>query len=224
MRRAAPALIVLVFAVFVAACSGAPAASAPSATFPPPWTPTPAAAAASPLMTETVTGAGSDVVDLQRPVGFGIIVFSCLKCVGNTVVKTDARIDNLIVNEVGPYSGRHWIGARGGETSRVQVTAKGDWRLTVGDLSLARRVSAGQAVSGTGDEVVLYDRGPDTVHLTHDGESNFAVWVMTDSLVAPDLPVNEIGRFDGTVLFPVRGSEAALVQITADGDWTMTPK
>ncbi|MFC5996973.1 hypothetical protein ACFQE5_22435 [Pseudonocardia hispaniensis] len=222
-------MLVLVLAVLAAACSSGvstPASSVVSPTFPPPWTPATAAAPATPppAPMQTFTGTGPDVVDLQQPVGFGIIVFSCPKCTGNTIVKTDARIDNLIVNRIGPYGGQHWIGARGDETSRVQVTAKGDWKLIVGDLSLARRAAPGQAVSGTGDEVVLYSTGPDTVHLTHNGTSNFAVWVMTDSLVAPDLPVNEIGRFDGTVMFPVRGSEAALVQITADGGWTMTPR
>lgn len=34
----------------------------------------------------------------------------------------------------------------------------------------------------------------------------------------------EIGSFTGTVIFLGDGTDAGLVQITADGAWTITPK
>lgn len=71
---------------------------------------------------------------------------------------------------------------------------------------------------------MLYRTSPDTVRLTHNGKSNFIVLLMTDSLSGPSLAVNEIGPYEGTVLFPVNGTDAGLVQITADGAWTMTPR
>jgi hypothetical protein len=47
---------------------------------------------------------------------------------------------------------------------------------------------------------------------------------MTDALSSPDLVVNEIGRYDGTVLLPASAGNAGLIQVQACGDWTITPK
>ncbi|MHA6796190.1 hypothetical protein ACVGVM_22160 [Pseudonocardia bannensis] len=39
-------------------------------------------------------------------------------------------------------------------------------------------------MSGTGDDVILFRPAPDTVTLTHQGESNFSVSLMADSFSA----------------------------------------
>lgn len=96
---------------------------------------------------------------------------------------------------------------------RVEVTASGSWTLTAGPLSSARRISGGRAL-GSGDDVVLLD-GTGRMTITHDGESNFAVLSHGDGR---DLLVNEIGRYSGTVLV---SSDALLVEIGADGNWTL---
>jgi hypothetical protein len=186
----------------------------------------PPSTAPPPVPTQTYTGQGNDVVTLATPVEVGIMTFECPKCSGSTTVKSDAGIDEDLVNRFsgGAYSGTRWLGMRGGTTSRLQVNAKGSWTLTVGGLDLVRQYEPTEAVIGSGDDVVLYRATPPTAALTHKGRSNFSVQVMTDGLTSPDLAVNEIGQYDGTVLFPATGSQAGLVQITADGAWTMTPK
>ena len=45
-----------------------------------------------------------------------------------------------------------------------------------------------------------------------------------DSVQVPEGVINEIGSYDGTVFFKVTGSEAALVEVTADGAWSLTPQ
>ena len=40
----------------------------------------------------------------------------------------------------------------------------------------------------------------------------------------PDLLVNEIGRYSGTVALDVVPGEAALMQVSGDGNWTFTPR
>ena len=79
-------------------------------------------------------------------------------------------------------------------------------------------------MSGEGDDVLLLLTAPKTAHFTHRGESNFQVGLVADSLRSPDGVINEIGSYDGTVFFKVDGSEAALVEVTADGAWSMTPQ
>ena len=39
-----------------------------------------------------------------------------------------------------------------------------------------------------------------------------------------DLLVNEIGRYSGTVELDVVPGEAALMQVSGDGNWTFTPR
>lgn len=113
----------------------------------------------------------------------------------------------------------------GTTTGRFQVRADGDWTLTAGgfDDRVIRHPGA-LPVQGAGDSVFYLGTAPDTAAFTHGGDSNFIVQVLADSVESPDLAINEIGAYEGTVLFRVDGSEPALVQVTADGAWTMTPR
>jgi hypothetical protein len=204
----------------------APTAAAPTTPFRiihsnPPAAPTTTAAA---VPTQNYSGTGNDVVTLTTPVEVGIVEFDCPNCIGNTTVKSDASIDADLVSKFsGAYNGKVWIGMRGGSTSRLQITASGPWTLKVGGLDLASLYNPTVPVKGTGDDVVLYRTTPPTVTMTHSGKSNFSVLVMTDTIGYPDLAVNEIGKYSGRVMFPSKASDAVLVQITADGAWTMSP-
>jgi hypothetical protein len=56
---------------------------------------------------------------------------------------------------------------------------------------------AAQEFSGRGDKILQFGPGPFVATITHRGNSNFAVWLFTEN---------------------------GLLQITADGAWTMTPQ
>lgn len=228
MRTAA---LVLLAVLALAGCSGAPVEAAA----PPPTTPTTTVRSTTPPPTtqaavpaQTFEGIGAQVVQLDAPVELGLLTFECPQCSGTITVESDAEFDNVIVNSFlgGPYSGSRWINPRGTTASRIQVQADDAWTLTVGALDeRVEQYPAGQPVSGSGDSVFLLDVAPDTAAFTHSGRSNFSVELMTDSnLYQPDLAINEIGAYEGTVLFRVNGTDAGLVQVTADGDWTMTPQ
>lgn len=79
--------------------------------------------------------------------------------------------------------------------------------------------------SGTGDTVVEVDFHDDAriATLSHNGSSNFAVWALDSEGGNSDLLVNEIGAYDGRVLY--NGSdreEMAALEISADGAWEIT--
>ncbi|WP_219413888.1 hypothetical protein [Pseudonocardia nigra] len=189
--------------------------------------PTPTSIPDSSIPKQVYHGAGTDVVDLTTPVEVGVLAFDCPRCGDRAEVTTNAGIDEQVISHFtgGPYSGMRWLGMRGGVTSRVQVKAEGPWTLTIGGLDLAARYDGAQPVSGTGDAVVLLETAPDTVDVSHSGESNFTVKLMTDRhRTGPDLVVNEIGKFRGTVFFDVSGTDAALVEVGADGAWTLVPQ
>lgn len=79
--------------------------------------------------------------------------------------------------------------------------------------------------SGTGDTVVEVDfhDDPRIASLSHNGSSNFAVWALDSEGGNSDLLVNEIGSYDGRVLY--NGSdreEMAALEVSADGAWEIT--
>jgi hypothetical protein len=77
---------------------------------------------------------------------------------------------------------------------------------------------------GEGDDVVRIPRTskPSIVKLTHQGESNFAVWALTTSGTRTDLLANVVGDYKGTAAFNVNGPHRIRsFSITADGSWTL---
>ncbi len=79
-------------------------------------------------------------------------------------------------------------------------------------------------MSGEGDDVVLLEAAPRTARFTHRGDSNFQVGLVADGLEFPEGVINEIGSYDGTVFFKVTGTESALVEVPADGPWSLIPQ
>lgn len=173
-------------------------------------TSSPTSSAYEPILGEHFEGTGDDVVTITKPADkAALLTFSCPDCQSNVVVKTD---NDLLVNEIGSYSGTHLIDIRNGEnTTTAEVTADGSWTMDIADIT-----TAPEATSGTGDSVIWVNTGT-KVAITHDGDSNFAVHAASSSGL--DLLVNEIGAYSGTKAIDT----PAIVDITADGNWTITP-
>ena len=68
------------------------------------------------------------------------------------------------------------------------------------------------------DDALIYQGPTGVAAITHNGASNFAVKSYAEGSTFPDLLVNEIGNYSGSVRFP----GPAVVDLTADGDWTIT--
>jgi TM2 domain-containing membrane protein YozV len=190
-----------------------PAAAAPRVT-------TPTAKATTPstpvLPTKTFTGAGDDIVSVDLMGLPAVVTFDCPACSSNTVLKSNGA-DSLLVNEIGVYSGSHIVDTRKtSATSELEVAAVGAWTITVADLSTVKP-SAGP-VSGHGDTVVYLSGKTTKAAITNAGPSNFVVIGYGSSY--PQLAVNEIGSYSGTV----RLTAPAFVQVESSGDWTITPQ
>jgi hypothetical protein len=128
-------------------------------------------------------------------------------------------MDTLLVNTIGSYSGRHIVNTSDNSLlTKLTITADSHWTLKVENPNVAittRLTSLGQKISGSGDEVIHVDSAIGDVKIRNHGDSNFVIQAYggADSLV-----VNEIGSYSGTV--PLQGSE--VVQVTSNGDWTIT--
>jgi hypothetical protein len=128
-----------------------------------------------------------------------------------------------IVNTIGNYRGTVLtntgeLGA--GAVTALKITADGRWTVTVTPLGLLRQWNGAAPIQGKGDDVfrVTDIKGSDAIHITHKGESNFAVQPYGGDFSGASV-VNEIGNYDGEVQFE---TDTVLVAVTADGVWTMT--
>ncbi|WP_214368210.1 hypothetical protein [Pseudonocardia sp. H11422] len=193
---------------FRAPAVAAPTTTAPTTTAPKPTSP--------PTVYE---GRGDDVVTITKDPGVAVLQFECPKCSSNTVLKTDGA-ENLLVNEIGAYKGKHLIDISDTSiTSTLTINASGAWKVTVASgLGMATTATGNNPVSGTGDDVVLMLGTATKARITNKGESNFVVKVYPASGY-PDLAVNEIGSYQGTVPLDA----PAVVQVTSSGKWTIAP-
>lgn len=168
---------------------------------------------------KTYEGNGDDIIDIGSLTDPRIVTFECSACSGNTSAKTNGA-ESLLVNEIGPYKGRHLINLQEGSlTTEVTITADAPWKLTITDLNEAKQLSSASA-SGSGDEVIYVSGSTTKATITNEGESNFAVHVYPESGGFSDLPVNTIGSYRGTVPLDA----PAYVQITSNGTWSLTTK
>jgi hypothetical protein len=192
-----------------------PATAAPTAA--PATAPTTAAPAAA--KPRVIKGRGDDVVDIPALTDLSVVVFDC-RCSGNTVLKSDGP-ESLLVNEIGAYRGKRWINLEdGAQTTQFEVEASGRWTLTVGSVDqLATKAASGKA-SGKGDDVVVLGGSAAKARITHaKGSANFVVKAYSLESGEGGLLVNEIGGYSGTRPLPA----PALVEVTADGNWTISP-
>ena len=58
--------------------------------------------------------------------------------------------------------------------------------------------------------------------MTHDGQSNFAIWLLRDDGSIVDLLVNEIGPFNGSTALQIPANDTYILDITGDGNWTIS--
>jgi septal ring-binding cell division protein DamX len=166
-----------------------------------------------------IKGRGDDVVDIPPLTDIAVVVFDC-RCTGNTVLTSDGP-EGLLVNEIGSYRGKRWINVENdAQTTQFEIEASGRWTLTIGTVDrLARQAPSGKA-SGTGDDVVVLGGSATKARIKHTkGQANFVVEAYSLDTGQGGLLINEIGGYSGTR--PLNAP--ALVQITADGTWSITP-
>lgn len=164
------------------------------------------------LPTQTLTGTGDDVKAVDLGGLPAIITFTCEACTDNTVVKTNGT-EGLLVNAIGAYTGSHLVDTDGTATTELTVEADSAWTLTVADISTVKFASG--AASGHGDQVFFLEGDTSKATVKNTGEEDFIVIGFGGD--APELAVNEIGPYEGTVQLT-----AGFIQVRSDGDWTIT--
>lgn len=124
----------------------------------------------------------------------------------------------LLVNAIGAYSGTTAFGLSAfADTVNLQLSADGAWTVTIAPIAAAPALVL--PATSTGDGVFLYDGAASMWAMTHAGSSNFAV--VEYGGMFPNLMVNEIGVYSGTV--PAQAGPS-VIEVSADGAWSITPQ
>ncbi|MEE1651377.1 hypothetical protein V1260_11350 [Brachybacterium sp. J144] len=207
--------------------SSAPEAAAPTESTsesvePSPDEETETAPQPEPIEPQSFSGSGSDVVMLE-PLGDGVFYATVTHDGSSNIalwsVDENGQNIDLLVNEIGTYEGDVALNF-GEDPAALRVEADGGWTIDLVPLREAPRWDGSSAFEGHGGTILIVEGVADgltPVALTHDGESNFAIWAWGEG--RPDLIVNEIGAYDGTTLLP---DGSLVLQITADGGWSIS--
>lgn len=136
-----------------------------------------------------------------------------------------AGLDSLLANEIGPFEGSQAVQAKAGQYV-LDIQADGPWTVTI---EQPRPSTAPQTTSFSGNTKTATDffelsQGLHKFTMTHQGSRNFSVKVLDkngasaglDSLLA-----NEIGPFNGSKAFRASKDDIYLLQVDADGPWTI---
>ncbi|MEO2096406.1 MAG: hypothetical protein ABGX90_04590 [Brachybacterium sp.] len=176
-----------------------------------------------PAEPQSFSGTGSEVVMLD-PLGEDVFYAAVTHDGSSNIalwsVDENGQDIDLLVNEIGGYEGKVALNF-GEDPAALRIEADGAWTIDLVHLSEAPRWDGEGVYEDRGDSVLIVDGVADgltPVTLTHDGESNFAIWAWGESY--PDLIVNDIGAYDGTTLLP---DGTLVLQVDADGTWTISP-
>ncbi|WP_233200519.1 TM2 domain-containing protein [Cryobacterium sp. M15] len=166
----------------------------------------------------TQTGTGDNLVTLPAGATAGIVTAThdgARNFSASVLDASNASTGQLLVNTIGAYSGTTEYGFSSfGEDTTLQITADGNWSLTIAPISAAPELVA----SGTGDGVYLFEGSGGKLTATHDGSRNFSIIEETGETFNMGLLVNEIGAYSGTV--PLSSGPSAIV-VSANGNWTL---
>lgn len=130
----------------------------------------------------------------------------------------------LLVNEIGPFDGAKAVGIQQGGTHLLDITADGDWTVSIEEPRPTSAPSGPQTFIGHGQQVSPFftlGEGLTTFGMAHDGTSNFAIWLLDWRGDWVELLVNEIGPFDGGKAVGIWQGGIYLLDITADGSWSV---
>jgi hypothetical protein len=150
--------------------------------------------------------------------------------------ETGERVD-LLANVIGSYDGSVVVGVTGESTGAtpgehlLDIDADGSWEVTIEQPRPVTAPSAPQTFTGTGPAVpqpFRLEAGTAIFHMSHQGTSNFAIWLYDRDGHRVELLVNEIGTFDGSTIVGVTsggfGARPGIhyIAIDADGTWQVT--
>lgn len=129
---------------------------------------------------------------------------------------------SLLVNEIGLFFGSTAVQIRTAGVFILDISADRNWEIDIEQPAPIPRFEPPFTLKGFGQKASEFfelDSGLTVFQMTHDGESNFAIWLRDGLGNRVELLVNEIGEFDGSTAVGIRRAGVYLLDISADGPW-----
>jgi hypothetical protein len=129
---------------------------------------------------------------------------------------------DLLVNVVGEFGGSKAEGITTAGDYLLDITADGQWSV---DITQPRPLTAQPvplSMTGVGQHATRFftlKSGPATFKMTHNGSSDFTVWLDDANGKHVDLLANKAGIFDGSRVEDIDLGGIYLLDVGADGDW-----
>ncbi|MFA7174821.1 MAG: hypothetical protein WC340_15705 [Kiritimatiellia bacterium] len=138
------------------------------------------------------------------------------------LMDSDGDKKELLVNDIGSFSGSHAIGIKDAGKYLLDITADGRWTVKIEQPRYTSAKGTPRTFTGEGEKAsdpFYLEKGLVRFEMTHDGDRNFAVWLLDSKGNKKDLLVNKIGEFEGSKAIKIYDSGVYLLDITADGKW-----
>jgi hypothetical protein len=134
------------------------------------------------------------------------------------------QLEELIVNEIGPYDGTRGFGLEAGQYL-LDIDADGAWEVTIREPRPASGSAPPLTAMGSGDAVVgplQLSAGLARFTLDHTGPSNFIVWLWRSTGQREALLANEIGNAHAETAENIPASGLYYLDVQAGGSWTIS--
>ena len=140
------------------------------------------------------------------------------------LLDSEGNMVDLLVNEIGSFNGSKAIGIAEPETYILDISADGNWTVDISQEAPASELKPPITLSGSGQQASPFFNvasGLTIFEMEHDGQSNFAIWLLDSEGNMVDLLVNEIGSFNGSKAIGITEPGTYILDVSADGNWTV---
>lgn len=131
---------------------------------------------------------------------------------------------DLVANAIGDSSSSKLIGVPQSGSYIMNVTADGDWTITVEEVQPASDLYPPQPFTGHGNQSTVFfnlKAGLATFTTHYSGESNFIAVLKDSDGEWAGLVANQIGSGDGSYAAGIDTAGLYYLDVTATGDWTI---
>jgi hypothetical protein len=135
----------------------------------------------------------------------------------------DGETVDLLANEIGQFTGSKAVGIKREGQYLIDVTASGPWTIAI-EQPRASDAPATRSFSGTTQEATALfslKKGLNTFKMNHAGKGNWAPTLLDARGEVVDLLANEIGSFNGSKAVNVPRDGVYLMNVTANGNWSI---
>lgn len=137
------------------------------------------------------------------------------------VLTDSGSVADLLVNDIGGYSGTRLVSASGRKLGGLRISTDGAWTLELNAVTAAPVLKRGSTLRGRRDRVVRLPEATEggvALRVRSSGTGNFIVVALAWAQPMYEVLVNEIDGFTGIVHAP---EGATYLEICADGSWVI---